>query len=265
MNSVQAQWPSILHRAQAMKLPVEKPRAIVREYLQSMVITTIYREAEASKLLFTGGTALRLLRGLDRFSEDLYFDNIGISEQGMDALLDKVVKRIRYENIEVELVTTHKAEKNYFELRFPHLLAELKISTNPKEKLMIKIDYARVWQGQKPETKLFSQYGFLERVIVNPLAQALVEKLAAYVGRKQTQPRDIYDVVWLYTQGARWDGEFATLNQLGDVVQQALEKYQAEGVTASMRQRLLPFLFDQKQISRLDLFSDVLGALRETV
>lgn len=247
--------------SQVVKAPITKPRAIVREYLQALIISAIYREVLASELIFTGGTALRLIRGLDRFSEDLDFDNTGLTDGEMDRLLVSIVKRLEYENIEVELRTIHKNEKNYYDLRFPQMLADLAISTNPKEKLKIKIDYARQWRGQTPESVLFSAYGCLERVKVNPLSQALVEKLAAYVNRQITQPRDVYDVVWLFSQGARVDRRFMSENKLDDLVTMAQQKWEIEGISSTLKQRLQPFLFDPQHLGRLDLFGEVLMKL----
>ncbi len=47
-----------------------------------------------------------------------------------------------------------------------------------------------------------------ENIITNPLDQVLVQKFAAYVKRSVTQPREIYDIVWLYSHGARLDESF---------------------------------------------------------
>jgi len=46
---------------------------IFREYLQLVVLSYIYQQKESKKLVFKGGTALRLIHGSPRFSEDLDF------------------------------------------------------------------------------------------------------------------------------------------------------------------------------------------------
>lgn len=46
---------------------------IVREYIQHIFLSSLYREKEAEKLLFKGGTALRIVFQSPRFSEDLDF------------------------------------------------------------------------------------------------------------------------------------------------------------------------------------------------
>jgi len=261
MNNLISNFPQILSYANQLNVPLTSQRAIVREYLQSMAISTIFAMPESKKLSFVGGTSLRLLRDIDRFSEDLDFDNLGLSSQDFSTMMTNLKHRFKRENIEIELKETIKGLKQYYELRFPNLLFELKITTNDKEKLMIKIDQSTSWEGQTSDVILFSKYGFIEQVTTNPLNQVLVQKLAAYVQRKQTQPRDMYDVVWLYSRGARIDQEFAEANNLGRITQKALEKFQAEGITSLMERRLEPFLFEMGLIRKLSLFDSVLQEL----
>ena len=126
---------------------------------------------------------------------------------------------------------------------------------------MIKIDYSNQWRGQKTETVLLSKYGFIEQVVTNPLSQIMVQKLAAYVNRKQTEPRDMYDIVWLYSRGARPDKEFMKTNRMADVIERAKEKFGREGVTEAVIRRLRPFLFDERGIRKIKLLGDVLERL----
>ena len=46
-------------------------RAIVREYLQYKILQAIFESKHASHLSFLGGTALRIVHGNSRFSEDI--------------------------------------------------------------------------------------------------------------------------------------------------------------------------------------------------
>lgn len=48
-------------------------RNVVREYIQSMFLSALYKIEGSGKLLFKGGTALRLVYQSQRFSEDLDF------------------------------------------------------------------------------------------------------------------------------------------------------------------------------------------------
>ena len=62
---------------------------IMREYLQILFLTYLYGEKEADKIFFKGGTAIRLLFGSTRFSEDLDFSVLDTR-----ASILKLVKRL---------------------------------------------------------------------------------------------------------------------------------------------------------------------------
>lgn len=65
-------------------------RAIVREYLQVKILQGIFESKQASNLSFLGGTALRIVHGNSRFSEDIDLDNFGLSWQAFGELTQKV-------------------------------------------------------------------------------------------------------------------------------------------------------------------------------
>ncbi len=260
MNNIISNFEQIVRQATNRGLPLKK-KAILREYLQAKFISHLYSQSKASQLSFVGGTSLRLLRDLPRFSEDLDFDNLGLSDKQVLKLVQEVAKAFMLENIALDLHVAQRQHKNYFELRFPNLLYQLKISTNPKEKLMVKVDYARYWQGQSTQVLLFSEYGFVERVVTNVLDQLLVQKLAAYVGRRRTQSRDIFDVVWLYGQGARLDKKFMKVNELTNLVEKAQAKYASEGASKALEQRLELFLIHSSGVSKIHMLGDVLERL----
>ncbi len=264
MNNLITNFDQIVEFADKQGVPKDKKRGILREYLQTRFLVEFYGLAEARKMSFVGGTSLRLLRGLPRFSEDLDFDNLGLEDAQVSDLVEQVVNRFRQENIEVELKKNMREKKTYYELRFLKVLFELKISSNQKEKMMIKVDYARNWRGQKTELRLFSSYGLMEQVVVNGLDQILVQKLTAYVNRVRTQARDVYDIVWLYSQGARIDKKFAKENEVGDVLEKAKKKFDEEGVKEGMKRRLKPFLFDERGTKKLDLLGQVLENLKQS-
>lgn len=261
MNNLVAQFDQIVEFAASDRVPLTKKRGIIREFLHSKFLTLLYAHPEASKLSFVGDTALRLLHGLDRFSEDLDFDNRGLERDAVHELIARTVTGMKRENIQIESIAQMKQTSSYHELRFPKLLFDLKLTTNPREKLMIKIDESSQWTGQKTEVLLFSKYGMIERVVTNRLGEIMVQKLAAYVDRKQTQPRDIYDLVWLFAQGARPDRPFMAANGRDNLVERARTKFDREGIPAGMTRRLQPFLFDESSVRKLSLFGDVLKQL----
>ena len=259
MNNAMTNFDEILSLSKDYGLPQEKKRAILREYLQTKILSLIYREGISKNLFFVGGTALRILHGLDRFSEDLDFDSVGITPREIQKLVKTVMRRLDQEDIAVELYQNMTQKKYYYELRFPYLLAELKLSSNTGEKLMIKLDIESLWRGQKREMIFVNRYGLLATIVTKSLDQMLVEKLAAYLGRKETQARDLYDVVWLLARGTKVDHTFAQKNHLtADLLEKALKKFTREKKLLRMyKTKLQPFLFDERKASSLDFFENL--------
>ena len=55
-------------------------RSLLREYLQYKILEIIFASEYATKLVFIGGTALRIVHDNSRFSEDVDFDNFGLTD-----------------------------------------------------------------------------------------------------------------------------------------------------------------------------------------
>ena len=55
-------------------------RYMLKEYLQLQILDHLATTSYISKVSFIGGTNLRLIQGIDRFSEDLDFDCKDLSE-----------------------------------------------------------------------------------------------------------------------------------------------------------------------------------------
>jgi predicted nucleotidyltransferase component of viral defense system len=80
---------------------------IVREYLQHVFLSGLYKLSESEKMLFKGGTALRFIYGSPRFSEDLDFSVFGIGENHLKRLVEdlfvKVLAEIEQGGIHIEI------------------------------------------------------------------------------------------------------------------------------------------------------------------
>ena len=263
MNTINDRFEHILDFAREYGLPMSKKRAVIREYLQVKILDSLYRKKIFKNIYFIGGTSLRLLRGIDRFSEDLDFD-IPINTQsevidGMTALADE----LRNENISVELYKNITAKKSYFELRFTRLLYTLELSSHKEEKLAIKFDYESFWKGHDQEVVLLNRYGFLVHVVTINKNQLLTQKIFTYINRKQTMPRDMYDIVWLYSQGAKPDFEFMKKNSISqDMISQAQTKLcQEEKKLTQYEIKLQPFLIHEKYVDKIRMLSEILQKL----
>lgn len=261
MNNIITNFSQIMDFAAKYGLPPGKKRAIVREYLQVKILCFVYDQKMSKKIFFTGGTSLRLLRGLDRFSEDLDFDLQKIGQDEITGLVNSVIKRLSDEAIDTVLYRNTTAKRAYFEIRFPDLLYNLGISGNKEEKLNIKLDFETFWKTDKPQNILLTRYGETPNVLTLPLSQILVQKLTAYLGRKQTQPRDIYDLVWLKSQEAVIDRKFLSDNNIDqNIITLAIGKFRKEERhLGNYKTKLKPFLIHEDNVNKLDLFPEIIN------
>ena len=76
---------------------------MLKEYVELLALEWIARSPYAAKLVFIGGTNLRLIQGIDRFSEDLDFDCKGLSEENFRQMSDELVKYLQQHGLKAEL------------------------------------------------------------------------------------------------------------------------------------------------------------------
>ena len=72
---------------------------MLKEYVELLALEWIAGSPYAAKLVFIGGTNLRLIQGIDRFSEDLDFDCKGLRERIStdDGRVGQVLSTARHE------------------------------------------------------------------------------------------------------------------------------------------------------------------------
>jgi len=263
MNILVERFPEILRSAAAYGLPTEKKRAILREYLQMMFLDAFYRRSQSAHAAFVGGTALRIIHNLNRFSEDLDFDRIDITTEQFIKLAQDATNDLSQSRIVLEIYKNKTKENTFLEIRYPSILFDLGVSANQSEKLMIKIDNAPAWRSEKRETVLVSRYDFMQYIVTIPLSQILVQKMAAFVGRKQTQSRDMYDILWICARGIKPDKVFMDRNYPGDLTQAVIKngKEKLTNLKRHMR-KIEPYLFDASKAKLLSSFVSIVSGNR---
>ena len=112
---------------------------ILRKYLQHEILSIIFTSKYAHQLTFLGGTCVRLIYGSERFSEDLDFDNKGLSKQDFEALADIIKTQLELLGYEVKLKFTYKGAF-HCSIKFPSLLYHHELSGHKEAVLFIKLD-----------------------------------------------------------------------------------------------------------------------------
>ncbi len=245
-----------------LKIPFHKNRALIREYLQSKIIYYLYGMSEARKLSFIGGTSLRLLRDLDRFSEDLDFDNLGLSFSQIKDLFLKVKNVLEKEGFEIVYKIKKTNNSGIGDMKFKNLLFNLGISRHREENLVIKINYTTPKIKPEIEVVILNRFGLVQAVVSNTLEFLLSQKMRAVLSRKDPQPRDFYDVVWFLSHkvqpSAKLFSEMRVKNkeELFLKLNHIYQKKVFPNIN-QFKKRLAPFLIDEKKVSYLDIFGDL--------
>src|SRR3989338_9505661 len=86
---------------------------ILREYGQHLFLSFLYQEKGAERLLFKGGTALRIVLKSPRFSEDLDFTGSGILQNEVEEIFGNTLAHVEQTGISVELNTAKNTTGGY--------------------------------------------------------------------------------------------------------------------------------------------------------
>jgi hypothetical protein len=175
---------------------------LLKEYVQLLVLDHLAATPYARNLTFIGGTSLRLLKGIDRFSEDLDFDCKNFSEEDFRAMTDGVLVFLKRNGLTAEFRDKEGGRLTAFRrnIFFPGLLHDLMLTGHRDERFLLKIEaqdqgvsYNRV-MGTLKGCGLFFSFP----VPPDPVLCAM--KLCALLSRGKG--RDYYDVMFLLAQTA---------------------------------------------------------------
>jgi hypothetical protein len=174
---------------------------LVREYLQARSLQSLQRAGAMQTLAFHGGTSLRFLYNIPRYSEDLDFA-LELHSEVYDfrAYLQQIVKDFSTEAYVVDVKLNEKTAVHKAFVRFRGLLHELGLSGYPEEVLAIKIEV----DTNPPSHAELMVTPLNKHVPLNlqhhDPATLLAGKLSAILQRNYLKGRDIYDLWWYLNQ-----------------------------------------------------------------
>lgn len=172
---------------------------ILREYLQYKILEIIFNSKVAGKLAFLGGTNLRIIHQNSRFSEDLDFDNFGLTEEQFTALSDEIKKGLELQGYEVEIKNVFKgAYRSY--IRIPKVLFDNNMSNLQNEKILIQIDTVPHAFDYVKDVVILNKFDVFTQIYTTPLDILLSQKIYTAINRPRVKGRDFFDVVFLFPQ-----------------------------------------------------------------
>ncbi len=237
---------------------------ILREYLQNEILFVLQRSGISDSLYFVGGTALRFLYGMERFSEDIDFcAGPAWRRRNLKAAAERLESELEMAGYVIELAVKEDKTVQRIFARFSKILQEAGLSRRAGQKLSINVEI----DANPPA-------GWVEeRTIVNlhmPVllrhydkASILATKMAAFLTRPYTKGRDVYDLIWLRSKWHDMEPNLVLLNNALAQKRGESERLDQEtwpGAVASKARELnwddvvrdiRPFLADPRQESLL--------------
>jgi len=183
----------------------------LREYLQVYILRVMHDEGVFRSVAFLGGTALRFLYGLPRFSEDLDFSLAQKPQVKFEALLKKIMSELSAAGYDASLIYNDKKTVNSAFVKFSGLMFEAGISPLKSQKFSIKIEIdSKPPEGAILEIQLVNKY-FPISFLSYDIKSLFGGKLHALLSRKYAKGRDYFDLGWYLSKWKGIEPNFALL------------------------------------------------------
>jgi len=190
---------------------------ILREYIQAYILSIMHDKGAFRRTAFLGGTALRFLYGLPRFSEDLDFS---LTDAKGHSFID-LVKNIKEDIISAgyDVAVSYNDQKNvqHAFVKFSRLLYEAGMSPLKDQKFSVKIEIdTKPPEGAVLKTEVVNKY-FPISFLSYEIGSLFAGKLHALLSREYTKGRDFYDLGWYLS---KWKGLSPNLTLLQNALKQ---------------------------------------------
>lgn len=253
IEEIKKQYPSDIHKFE---------RGLLREYLQFLILEIIFSSSIATKLSFLGGTCLRIVYGVKRFSEDLDFDNNGLSSDEFSSLAKMIELELRKQGFDIETrITERKAI--HCHVKFSNILFENRLSSIKTEKIDIQIDSFDQGYEYESELYLLNKFNVFKQIRVTPKSVILSQKLWTITQRSRAKGRDFYDILFLF-QNTKPDMGFLNLKfatsswlEVREKILESIKDIDWDLVASDVQ----PFLMNVEDSENIKLFVDYLKQL----
>ncbi len=238
---------------------------MAREYLQARLLRLLQSAGAMTSLAFYGGTALRFLYAIPRYSEVMDFA-LERSQREYDSrgYLKAMRQSLGAEGYAVELRVNDRRVVHSALVRFQGLLFELGLSPHRDQVLAVKIEIdTNPPAGAGLDTTVIRRHVILH-LQHHDRASLLAGKLHALLQRLYLKGRHVYDLVWFLSdldwpepnltmlnnalRQTGWEGPSLSEHAWRDVVQDRLERAFWDRVVDDVQ----PFLEPRADLTLLD-------------
>lgn len=171
--------------------------SIFREIIQIQFLNELYKNRDSKHLFFKGGTALKIIFGSNRYSEDLDFTT-NLTSTKLNKLIDEAIMELKKEYPDVYLKNLDTIQGISKKIVLP-----VDISSQP---LIIKLDFSKRENVLDPKLgTIFTELPITTTSIINHLSseEILAEKYRAIINREKG--RDLYDFLFLLKKNVKFN------------------------------------------------------------
>lgn len=228
---------------------------ILREYLQYKLLQGIFNLRESNQFNFIGGTAIRIIFGSDRFSEDIDFDNFGLSWEKFNHIMENTRNFLILEGFSVETTFTNKGAF-HCAVRFPNILSQYGLPSQRDQKIHIRVDTTAQGVDYVPELQVINKFDVFSGIRVPPVDILLSMKIVAALSRKRPKGRDFFDITFLLGQT---QPNYSFLNQkkgigTSELLREAMFQRIDPLDFDALANDVSPFLIRKGDVNRVKLF-----------
>src|SRR3989338_6977815 len=161
---------------------------VAREYCQHLFLSYLYQQPGSERLLFKGGTALRIVFHSPRYSEDLDFTGVNITQQEVEDIFTNTLAGIENTGIHIELEEGKSTTGGYLGIAIFQAYSR-------SVKVQIEVSL-RSGKGVKGISSFIENDYIPAYTLVHMSKELLIQgKLDALMNRHK--PRDFYDYFFL--------------------------------------------------------------------
>jgi len=190
---------------------------IMREYLQAYILRIMHDAGAFRSTAFLGGTALRFLYQLPRFSEDLDFSLTESSRYSFSDLIVKIKQELTLAGYDVSISYNDKKTVQHAFVKFEKLMHEGGISPYSNKIFSIKIEFdTNPPKGARFKTDVVNKY-FPISFLSHDIPSLFAGKCHALLSRKYAKGRDFFDLGWYLS---RWSDITPNISFLRNALRQ---------------------------------------------
>ncbi len=168
---------------------------VLREFLQATILRSLHDSEAFQALSFVGGTALRFIYDLQRFSEDLDF-SVESTSYDPHNFVKRLQRDLELAGFDADVTWNDGKTVHVGWVRVADLLQSAGLAPTPGQKLAIKIEAdTNPPAGAVTANRLVNRH-FLVAFRHHDLASLMAGKVHALIARAYPKGRDWYDLLW---------------------------------------------------------------------